>query len=83
LRRIRGGSFEIRRQLCSNSWFHQEIPDLRRSSQLVLKITQEVKLLLTYINRLYDGGKGDLIRIEVMKLMILEETHSQPKESDQ
>jgi hypothetical protein len=30
---------------------------------------------------LYDGGKGG--RIEVMKLMILEETYSQPKESDQ
>jgi hypothetical protein len=40
-------------------------------SQLVLKITQEVKLLLTYINRLYDGGNGG--RTEVMKLMILEE----------
>ena len=62
-----------------NSWFHQEIPDLRRR-QLVLKITQEVKLLLTYISRLYDGGRG---RTASMKPMILEETHSQPEESDQ
>jgi len=49
-------------------------------TQLVQKITQEVNLLLNYINRLYDGGKGG--RTEVMKLMILEETYSQPKESD-
>jgi hypothetical protein len=60
LRRIRGGSFKFRRQLHSNSWFHQEIPDLRREvPQLVLKITQEVKLLLTYISKLYDGEKGE------------------------
>jgi hypothetical protein len=44
-------------------------------------MTQEVRPLPTYIKRLYDGGKGG--RIEHMKLMILEETYSQPKESDQ
>ena len=55
-------------------WSKEGIP------QLVLKINQEVKLLLTYISRLYDGGKG---RTASMKPMILEETHSQPKESDQ
>ena len=50
-------------------------------SQLILNITQEVRPFPTYINRLYDGGKGG--RTEHMKLMILEETNSQPKESDQ
>jgi hypothetical protein len=37
--------------------------------------------LPTYISKLYDGEKGG--RTEHMKLMILEETYSQPKESDQ
>jgi hypothetical protein len=31
----------------------EEVPEL------VLKITQEVKLLLTYISNLYDGGKEE------------------------
>jgi hypothetical protein len=34
-------------------WSKEEVP------QLVLKITQEVKLLLTYISKLYDGEKGE------------------------
>jgi hypothetical protein len=35
----------------------------REGSQLVLNIIQEVRPLPTYINRLYDGGKGEELNI--------------------
>jgi hypothetical protein len=30
---------------------------------MVLNITQEVRLLPTYINKLYDGGKGEELKL--------------------
>ena len=65
---MRGESFDFRRQLCSNSWFYQKIMIQGYGSQLVLNITQEVRLLPTYISKLYDGGRRKNKRYETYDL---------------
>jgi hypothetical protein len=60
---MRKGTFEIRKWLYSNSWFHQEIPDQRRRFPTGSKHNSSVRLLPTYISKLYDGGKREELEL--------------------